>query len=166
MADKKIRKFRFNFVDVMFLLVILAASAVLFYIFRPDVPVTDAGISSVKEIVYTLEAREIRSEFKGNVNIGDSVVDAVGLHPIGEVVDVTYTEAPFVYKANGSGEMIYSVYPDKINVIIKVKASADIGAGTYSIGGFQISVGELVYFRTPDLTGESYCTSIEMDEGV
>ncbi|MBE6631598.1 MAG: DUF4330 family protein [Ruminococcaceae bacterium] len=165
MTEKKIKKFKFNFVDLLFLLIIVAASAVLFYIFRPNTPISDTSVSNNKEIVYTIEAREVRSEFKGNVNIGDSVVDSVGLHPIGEVVDITYTEAPFVYKADGSGEMIYSVYPDKINISIKVKATADVSGGTYSIGGFVISVGERVYFRTPDLTGESFCTSIEITEG-
>lgn len=167
MEEKKAKRksFRFNFIDVILLLIILGAAAILVYIFKSSGSDTTGIVdSNTKEIIYIIEAREVPDVFKGNVNIGDSVVDAVGLRPIGEVVDVTYSEAPFVYEADGSGTVMYSVYPDKLNISIKVRAIASITADSYSIGGYIMSVGTKVYFRTPNLTGESYCISIETGE--
>lgn len=155
------KPFRFNIIDALFLLVIIAASGALIYIlfFRG----TESPSASPRtDVEYKVELRMVREELKGKINIGDKVIDASKLYSIGEVTDVKYTTSTYTGVNNAEGILVYSDYPGYVNVTITVKASADTGSGSYMIDGvYKINVGTYVSLRVPDFTGSGYCVSVE-----
>lgn len=81
------KKMRINFIDIILILIIVAAVAVLGYIIlSPQI-----NISSKAEAVtiqYQVEIVHLREEWKDNVEIGDDFIDYTTMESIGTVVDV------------------------------------------------------------------------------
>lgn len=155
------RKFRFNIIDVILLVIILSASAALVYIFFPSKTQENAAADRNVSITYQLYVSKVADDFKGKINIGDSVVDSVTLYGIGEVADVTYTKAMFVGVDKTEGKYVYSEYPNLIDIAVTVKADAVKTENSISVNGFTIAVGKKIPFRVPGYTGIAYCTIID-----
>ena len=149
--------FRFNVIDVLLIIVILFAGAVAAYMFTSgnNTVVSDDTV----EITYKIRVQGMNEEFRHLVSLNDKVVDSVGLFQIGEVVDLSYSNTVFV-DTNSLGEFVYSDYPEKLDMVITVKAHATVTEGAYMIGGYSMAVGTKVSFRVPDFTGVGYCTEI------
>ena len=148
---------RFNIIDVLLILIILFAGSVAAYMFTSD---NDAVVSdNTVEITYKIFVKEMDEDFRHLVSLNDKVVDSVGLFQIGEVVDLSYSNSVFV-DTNSLGEFVYSDYPEKLDMVITVKARATVSEGAYMIGGYAISVGTKVSFRVPDFTGTGYCSEL------
>ncbi len=155
------KPFRFNIIDALFLLVIIAASAALVYIlfFR------GAGVarpSAGTDIEYKVELRRVREELKGKINVGDKVIDASKLYTIGEVTDVRYKTSVYTGVNKADGVLVYSDYVGLINITVTIKANANTSTGYYLIdNAFKISVGTYVNIRVPNYTGSGFCTLIK-----
>jgi len=152
---------RFNIIDALFLLIILASTGVLVYIlFFGGADSTDS--SSYSQVEYKIELRMVREELKGKINVGDKVIDASKLYTIGEVTDVKYVGAIYTGVNRAEGTLVYSDYPGYINITVTVKANADLSSGSYMIEGvYKLSVGTYVSLRVPNFTGSGYCVSIK-----
>jgi len=157
--DSKKVKFRFNLIDALLIFVILAAAAFLAYIFLSSDINLFAG-KKITAIEYTVEIRQAREEFRGLIDIDDSVTDSVTLYSIGKVSDVSYTESQYIGVNRRTGELVYSTYPDHICITITIRAEAEVTDEGYIIGGYTLGVGKTVALRVPDYTGEGYCTTI------
>jgi hypothetical protein len=155
------KPFRFNIIDALFLIVILAASAMLVYIlFFRGAETAETPAST--EVEYKVELRMVREELKGKINIGDKVIDASKLYTIGEVTDVKYTNATYTGVNKAEGILVYSDYIGYINITVTVKASADTSSGNYMVDGvYKLNVGTYVSLRVPNFTGSGYCVSIK-----
>lgn len=158
-------KFRFNIIDALLILVILAAAVLLVWIFSSS-NLNLFGSSEKVEIEYTVELRQIRDEFRGDsfFTEGDPVTDTVTLYDIGELISVSYSNAIYT-GVNDNGELVVSDYPNHINITLTIRAEADVSDDEYSLGGYKIAVGKAVSLRIPDFTGEGYCTSITETDG-
>ena len=137
--------FRFNVIDVLLIIVILFAGAVAAYMFTSgnNTVVSDDTV----EITYKIRVQEMNEEFRHLVSLND------------KVVDLSYSNTVFV-DTNSLGEFVYSDYPEKLDMVITVKAHATVTEGAYMIGGYSMAVGTKVSFRVPDFTGVGYCTEI------
>ncbi|HPT85589.1 MAG TPA: DUF4330 domain-containing protein [Bacillota bacterium] len=155
------RALRFNFIDALFLLIILAASALLVYILFFHNP-ENIDQKSYTDVEYKIELRMVREELKGKINIGDKVIDASKLYTIGEVTDVKYANAIYTGVNRQQGTLVYSEYPGFVNITVTIKAPADLRSGNYMINGvYKLSVGSYVSIRVPNFTGSGYCISIK-----
>ena len=152
------RGFKLNVIDVILILIIIAAVSALVYIFMSG-NIKNLG-SQPADIEYEVTITRVREEFRGCVNVGDKVVDAVKLMAIGEVTNVRYNNSVHVIKNLPSGEIKYVDIPENLDLIITIKASAVISNGLYMINGYHISVGTLVSVRVPNFTESGYCTTI------
>lgn len=159
MGNVKPKKHKFNFIDIILLTVILAAVVLLVYIFMSGRIETFGNQSVLVE--YQVSITRIREEFRGNVNVGDKVVDSVKLMSIGEVIDVQYSPSIFIVSELNSGDLQYPIYPEHLDMTITIRAEADLEKGMYLIDGYRIAVGELVSIRVPDFTEIGYCTTIK-----
>ena len=65
-----------------------------------------------------------------------------------------------------TGESVSAAYPEHSNVYFVVDAEATINpaTGRYSISGFEVSVGTVVYIRLPEYAGTAYCISVKEAE--
>lgn len=162
MNATKTKKFRFNIIDILLLVIFAVAVAVLVYILAVGGRDSSAASEPI-EVIYEVELKNIRESFRGAVKVGDTVVDTVKRYTIGEVIDVRYEEAVYTGVDSATGQLVYSPYPGRTNIIVTVQATADAASGTYSVDGYQLIVGKSVSFRTPGFTGSGYI--ITMQEG-
>lgn len=155
----KKKRIRLNIIDIILLLIIFIAAALLVYIFVSGSIDSVSGDKETK-IAYTVLLTGIREEFRGKINIGDSVTDTVKLMPIGTVSNVRYEDYYSAQEDKTTGNIKYSRFPGFINITIEVSADASLKDGFYMIGGYGISVGTLVSLRVPAFTSQGYCTTL------
>lgn len=160
---KKEKKFHFNVIDVFLVLLICAALALVVYVFSSD------GLNRKNETIaiqYQLEVQSMREEWQGLIQIGDKVFDSTTQALIGEVVDVSYSPYVFIGFNDELGEVVYSDYPDYVNMTVTVSADASKSTDGYTINGCSLKIGEDITFRTPKLSRQGNCVEIQAKEEV
>ncbi|MBQ3100424.1 MAG: DUF4330 family protein [Clostridia bacterium] len=149
---------RFNYIDVLLLiLIIVAVIGLVWFIISPY---TEQFFATTYDIEYTVALNGVRVEFKDKVQAGDNIVETVGLDAIGSVTDVVYTASKFV-GTDSNGHSITSDHPVLYDVMITVRAEAALQSGVYSVNGYGITAGKNIPFRVPDFIGEGVCVSVE-----
>ena len=163
--EKKAASYRFNVIDVLLILLILAAGVWLFFVLNPASAPSSGTKTEKIELVFTQEA--LRSEFKGNVNIGDAFLLAGDGQRIGEVIGVSYGDSVYLGTDPETGEQVRSVLPGYIRMEVTVLAEAEIAeSGIRSVGVLPAAVGVTVNYRVPHLFGAAVCTAVRStDEG-
>ena len=152
-------RFRFNFIDVLLICVVLAAAVVLVYIFTSS-GTSLFGSSETVTIEYTVEVRQVREEFRDLAKIGDMVTETVTQYDIGEVIDVSYVPGIYTGVNRTTGSIVVGDYPEHINVTLTIRAKAVRDGSDYSVGGFKVAVGRAIAVRAPYFTGEGFCTTL------
>ncbi len=189
MKKQQKSKYRFNIIDVLLILVLAAVAAVIYYFVSARVA---SGAESDKKIQYTVEVRTVDKDYVDNIELGNTVIETVRNRTIGTVVGVDVGPSWQITTNTLTGEMSKQYYPpinapvqepeeedsseedvitppeellyDYYNVRITIEAEADYTGSSYSIGGYEVVVGENVYFRTPHFTSNGYCVSLEAVE--
>lgn len=154
-------KSRFNFADVVVLLIIVAMLGLFAYLI-----ISSYGqdlFETKHDVVYTVKLNEVRREFADNIRKGDKMVETGTLSEIGTVAGVDTT--PCIFTATDSnGNTVTSDNPLYMDIVITVKAQATLPDGIYTVNGFRLTAGKDVSFRVPDFTGSGVCTGIEEAE--
>ena len=162
-SSTKKSAFRFNLIDVLLILIALAAAAILAYIFlSPSFTVAGEEKPSSVTIEYEVEVLMLRKEWQGLIDIGDRVVDNVSLYSLGEVIERRYTPYFRSVYDEESDSFNTAEYPDYVTLIFKVRAAAQkvAGDGYLLDGGYELAAGSAVNFRTPSLARQGYCVSV------
>ncbi len=154
------KKISFNIIDVILIAVFLAAILTLVYFFKEKVMVVSNG-EKTEEIVYKLEISPMNEQFKGLVEIGDTVYHTETLKSIGQITDVSYSECYYNGVDKSTGKPIKTAYPGMITMTLTVKVSAEINETGYFINGKQICYGDTVPFRVPSFTASAKTVYIE-----
>lgn len=187
------KKYRFNIIDVLLVLIIVAIVGIMYYftVARNDV-VTNSEVT----VDYTIELKTVRSEHVNKIKIGDNAVETVRDQQIGEVVDIQIVPAYNLVTNMLTGEMHKETYPainapivsdgddnelslteqteenvsenveptellyDYYNVKVTIRNKVKKSEAGYKINGFDVIVGEQVYFRVPEFVGSGYCINI------
>lgn len=155
------RKKRFNFVDVILLVVIIAIIGSVVYAYIS--PMTKQLFAATYKVTYTMRVPNVRLELKNNIKVGDKIVETETLKEIGTVTNVASASSKFV-GTDASGKTVTSPYPDMYDVTITVSANAEMPSGMYAVNSYSITAGKTIPFRVPDFTGEAVCLSIVEDE--
>ncbi|MBQ7500778.1 MAG: DUF4330 family protein [Clostridia bacterium] len=158
-GNSKTQRGKFTFVDLLLLLVILAVVLVLVYVFVSPYTGT-ITLAPTKNIVYTIQVNDVRSEFKGLITEGDTVTSTSTLREIGKVVSVEYKNVQYTGK-DEKGNTVISDYPGLLTAVITVSARANTEDGLYKAGDVTISAGTQIGFRVPKYTAEGYCTLVK-----
>ena len=157
---------RFNFIDLLIILAVILLAAIIVNIFMPMSIFRGFMSSDERDIQYTVEFIGVDESFVEKIKENDSVIDSVSKYGLGNVMTVDYNTQYSVLEYNEAEQSGWlSPYPDKYNVLVTVSVSAEYHEGEgYSIGDRRIAVGELLYLRFPDFTGEGYCIGISEAE--
>ena len=158
------KKFRLNLIDIIIILVILTATALLVYVFLSSDITLFEGSRKVS-IEYKVELRRVREEFRDFISISDHVTDTVTQYALGEVVDVEYAPTRYTGVNRSTGSLVFSDYPEHINITVTIQAEATVNGDDYSLNGFKVAVGKQIPIRTPNFINEGYCTEL-MEVGV
>ena len=164
---KKKRAGRFNFIDLIFVVLILLVIGILVQIFSPISLIKNLTSNQTKEIQYTVEFLGVDQEFIDRIQEDDVVIDSVSKNTMGAVVAVDYNTkySELQYVENGAeGEGVLSEYPNKYNLLVTISATADYQSEIgYSVHATRIAVGEKLSLRFPDYAAEGYCIGLETD---
>lgn len=157
MNEKTKKKFRFNIVDVLIILAVVAVitlAVVLFGRFGA------ASENNTVKIEYVVQIPQVRSEISDKIKVGDTLIDSATKYNIGVVKSVE--KVPYTVKGVDmeSSKQVLAEYPEHYYVRVTVQADATDHGSYYSIGGFRISAGLRIYTRFPDFVGEGFCISL------
>lgn len=163
---KKDKKGKFNFVDFLLIVIVLAIIAATVYVFVPKSWFGKIVADDTQDILYTVEIIGVDQKFAGNIKENNNVIDNVSKSSIGTVKAVSvdsYSELKYVYdnpeSTEGSGKLV--TYDDKHNLVVTISASALYNKGEgYYIGSCRMAVGEKLSLRFPDYSCEAYCIAI------
>ncbi len=157
------QKHRFNAVDALIILLILAVIAAGIFVFSKKVRSQKAGSFDIE---YVIELRTVRDELADNITVGTKIIDSAKKYQLGEVIAVNVTPAKFTGTDLINGELVYYDYPEHSDVSLTVKTTARLDSeGMYIVdSGYRLSVGTSIYVRTPDYVGTGYCTKFKKTE--
>ena len=156
------RKVRVNGMDLVILAVILAAVALLLYVFVWSDESTDASQTQYTDITYVVEIKEIDERYAGMVKVGQQIEDAVKHGALGTVAGVEVQTTLVPKYDETTGKEVYSPVPGKINLYITVTAEAAISSLGYSVSGEMIRVGKHISMQCPELLCHGYCIKLDV----
>ena len=171
-VSKKKKSGRFNFIDLIFVLIILLAIATLVYIFSPVSFIEGLVNNESRTVQYTVEISKVDEDFINKIKENDTVVDSVSKNTIGTVTAVDYntkySELQLIETKLDDGSVKKSgtlvEYPKKYNVIVTITANAEYSSGEgYTVNAKRIAVGEKMSLRFPDYICEGYCIGITQE---
>lgn len=163
MSAKTKRKFRFNIIDALLVLLALAAVAVIIFVIKPGSKTSE---NKTVEIEYTVEVSPLRDEFRGDqfIKEGDKVIDSVYNMELGTVISVEY-RAALETAITDDGEMVENELPNRTDLLVTIRATADTSSGFYNVNGKEIACGSEYSFYVPNLVAIGNCIRIVEVDG-
>lgn len=158
-------KRKFNFIDFLIILVVVAIVGILIYVFSPWSHIEKLWTNNKVELTYFVEIKDVDIAYIESIKEGDGVINSVNKSSLGTVSEISKLEKAYVYDyvLNEQGEMtcIRSEHPQKYNITLKIVATAEYDKGVgYSVNGRRIAIGELLDLRFPQYTCSGTCTQI------
>ena len=145
------KDFRFNLIDVLLILIVIAAAIGLFLSLRGRRVVT--GRDETVELVYQIEVAPLREEFRNLVAVGDRLTDPETALTLGEVTNVAYAAYSHIGTDRATGAEVSTPVPGQYTMTITVKATAVVTDSGYTVGGRAAALGRDLAFRVPDFEG-------------
>lgn len=117
--------------------------------------IVDVEVSPAWAITTNVETGEMLKSYYPPVNAptDDESEDVDNTDSDTESIEKTVTD-------DGDDELIYDYY----NVRITVESEMQYTGTSYAIDGYDVVVGNLIYFRIPHYVGSGYCISLEVVE--
>lgn len=156
----KTKKGKFNIVDFILVIMVLAVVAAAVIYFAPDL--FNAGAEET-DITFTIEFRGVDSAFITNIKNGDAVYDSSKHYMLGSVKSVeNYAYTVLVYnEETGTAEAKEVEGLKNIVVTVTAKAIYTDGKG-YFINGERIAVGCAYNISFPEYSGTAYCIEVSV----
>lgn len=163
-AVKK-KKRKFNFIDLLIVLVILAVVGIIAYVFSPWGHIEKLWSKDTAELTYLVEIKDVDINYIEKIREGDSAVNAVTKNSMGKIAEVVSVESAYVYDyaldENGEMRCVVSEKPNKFNVTVKIVAEATYTKNVgYSVNGCRVAIGESFDLRFPLYSCVGYCTQM------
>jgi len=159
------RKFKFkpNLMDLLILLVIVAAVVALLYIFVwSETSVSLNGDSGAQhKLTYVVEVTELEEEYADRISVGQTVVDSSKKMVIGTVTAVE--SHPYMYMGTNREEGTLALTPqdDAITLYVTVEADAVMNGYAFAVNGYDIYVGKQIYMSLPGFVCQGFCIALD-----
>ncbi len=157
-------KMRFNIIDAIIILIILAIIAAAIYLIVTDMQ-SKKDSRHVGNVDFTVRISSVDEAALSLFEQGIAVKDSVTGEVLGEIVSFNSEKSRHFGKiaipnATEDGYTIpVSEYEDKYDVYVTIIATAGKDArGIRYVGNTKILVGSTVYFKIPSFTSVSYIT--------
>lgn len=152
---------RFNFIDAIIILCVLAILALFFFVYSP---IELFGIGTKEtNIIYTVKVSGVSSEYASAISTGDVLSDSDGyvLGTVASEVDIE-PHSIYEYRENeyGSGGIVRMTHPDLVDLIITVSAKSEKGRDGYSVDGKRIAVEAEYHLLLPKFESKGICISL------
>ncbi|MBQ6860328.1 MAG: DUF4330 family protein [Clostridia bacterium] len=128
MADQNKKRFRFNIVDVIIVLVVAVVIGAAYMKFNKYNVKTDE--SSQENIVYNISIYNVRDYSADAYRSGDAIFDSLTGVNIGVIENVTMADA-VTYETTENGKLVKVTNPYKKDVVLTVKTPGTVEANAY-----------------------------------
>ena len=149
------RKHRFNFIDAVLIVLIIACAVLIFFKVRGE----RAAEKNVT-LSFVMQSEMISEDMAANVKAGDPVFDRETGVKIGEVSACDSRPAQYTGHSK-SGAAVVSEVPGYRSLYITCEASGSDSGDEYKIGGVAISSGKTYSLMMPLLYCEAECIAVE-----
>ena len=149
------RKFRFNIIDALIILLVLAAVGVIGYVVASEKQAPEE-VKQDKKIQYVIQITELKDEFTGNIKPGETLYEKLG------VVTACNSEKTYYTGTDSKkGVQVISEIDGRSNMFVTLEADASFKDNIYTVNGVSILVGTSIRFITPGLTSGAVVVSLE-----
>ncbi len=161
-------RIKFNILDVLIVLVVIAAFVVCFKFIGAKAPEGESVLSIVgaddrSNVHYTVEIRRTLPEYKENYEIGDRVYDSSTGAFIGVVEAIEALPATESIADTVNGEYKLSTYEGREDVYVTLKAVPKITDKGIMVGKHNIKVGKPMKIQNGTCVGEGYVVDVRTD---
>ena len=158
----KKKKGRFNLVDFLLVLIVLAILFVVIFVVDPFSINLFGQEKEEVTLEYTIRIDNVESILINKIQMGDEVIDASVKSSLGYVSavenDIPHAE-PYYDVTEGAVSM--KEYPDRYDLVVTVTAKAAFIDGKgYLVNGRRVAVGTPLYLMFPDYIGTGSCIGI------
>ncbi len=155
------KKVRFNFIDAIIIIVILAVIGAAVLLITGDMK--QSRSTSDGKIEFEVRITQVDEKNLSLIKVGDTVKDSSTGKVIGTIVNVETKKSVYygntAISENGVLTLPQTEYADQYDVYILISAEANKDSrGIYSIGSTRIVIGSPVYFKVPSFAAVSYIT--------
>lgn len=166
MENKESGKSRFNFIDALIILTVLAIIGVIVYM----TALGGGKISGTeKTVVYTLKISGVNSDYLPLISEGDKATDSSTGKEIGTIqsvrsVPTQYVGDTVITDSSGNKTVSVSEYDNLYDVYVTLYVTAEIDEkGIAHAGSSKILVGSRFYFRDATFASTAFCTEFSIE---
>ena len=153
------RKLRFNLIDAIKIIIIIAILLVLGKVFLGNND-DNSAVTETTRIQYVIEIQDVDERFENSVTIGDVVQDAIQRKNIGTVVGVQAIPYEVITFDYTEGKEKVSVVDGKLTMYITIEAEAIETDSAFTVDGQVIRVGQKYSIITPNMYGVGFCIKL------
>lgn len=154
---------KFNFIDVIIIVVIALVAAFVAYIFMGDELMDLLGIftkeSDYTYVRYTVSVSSMEDRYVGYLKKEADVMR--GDEVIGVIEDIKVSEVERIELNERTDELVVVPYPDHKKVDLVLVAKAEIDNDILNAGDIKIGVGSYVEFKSGGFKTYGYITEFE-----
>ncbi len=163
-VNKKPLKFNFNVIDMLIVLIIVAALFFVIYCVVLGNNISDLGAKDA-DVEYSVIISKADIRFKDSVAPGDKVTDAQTGKFLGTVRKTDYSfSVETIIDAEGNEKLYTST--DKIDITVTISCTAKIKGTEYYAGGILLETGNYIdiHFTNYAPTDRSYISGIAVTD--
>ena len=138
----KIKKIRFNAIDLLILIAIIAA--VFTAVYRGGLKDSIVAMRSNETIVYTLRINNVQRQSFDMIELENSIFNQSDDKKLGKIVAKEYSDAES-YVVLDSGKITKTTIPNRVDIILTVEATGRVSDEGCMIGGnYFIAAGKYI----------------------
>jgi len=154
------RKIRFNFVDLLIVLIVAAAVSLVAFVFIGGFGKGSSSKTQPATIQYVVEIKGLDSSLQDTVAVGQLIEDAVERKAIGELTGVSKSEHYQINFNYTTGQEEYSVVDGKINLILTIEAQAEESETSFTVDDYEVRIGKQISMNLPGFQCSGYCIGL------
>ena len=153
------RTWRFTALDLILVIVVLAALGAAVYFFGPFRNQTSED-SKIVDVLYTIEIKGVEEEYIDNIQVGDTVIESKNKTVMGTVTAIE--SMPYVEYVLNEEEGLFEEkrHPGLSVMLITVQCEAVSTPRAYTVDGYRIVIGKLNYIQLPRYVCNGYGISL------
>lgn len=153
------KKFRFNYIDVIIVVFVVAAFVFAYKFINKSFDAT----SDMPEITFTVEVKGVPEDYSDRFAVGDKIRDAVKGGTLGVVTAVESLPATDLGVDDLNGRWVISEYKGQEDAYITVKGKATSYGPNIVIGQQEIKVGNLIHIKNTGAVGRGYIVKMDVE---
>jgi len=158
------RRFRFNIIDLLIILVVVAVGLVAYLVFFKADPPAPVDEMEKAKIRYVLQVSQLSADFADNIEVGESVYDKDAGGVAGEIVAVDPKPYYYIGHDKVDGGQVRTLDEDYVNLYITVEADATVVDELYRVNKTNVHIGKKIVMMMPNLFCTGNCIDLTVVE--